>query len=80
MNATSQRIVKNPCQCSDPECPVCHGHCQRSATTNLVRVDMEDITGTEMCPGCAEDALESGLFRTSRRNHIQNTTLRRSRR
>ena len=80
MTTTPTRQLANPCQCADPGCPVCHGHCQRSATTNLVRVDMEDITGTEMCAKCADDALESGLFRTRTRNHIQNTTLRRSRR
>ncbi len=30
----------------------------------LYRSDMEDLTGTLMCPRCAEDAFDSGLFYT----------------
>jgi len=52
------------CQDADPECPVCHGHCQNPATTTLYRVDMEDATGTPMCEACANDAMESGVFAT----------------
>jgi hypothetical protein len=53
------------CECSDPGCPCCHGHCERKATTVLCRSDMEDETGTAMCEGCAGDALESGVFYTA---------------
>lgn len=53
-----------PCECSDPSCPV-HGavSCGEEAETTVYRVDMDDETGTEMCRGCADDALESGVFR-----------------
>jgi hypothetical protein len=34
------------------------------AEHTLHRIDMEDATGTRMCAGCAEDALESGVFRS----------------
>lgn len=51
------------CECGDPGCPVCAGSCENRATVVLVRVDMEDCDGTCMCAGCADDALESGLFR-----------------
>ena len=53
------------CECSDPECPCCHGHCNRKAVTILVRSDMEDESGTAMCEGCADDAMESGVFHTA---------------
>jgi hypothetical protein len=52
------------CQCSDPGCPVCHGHCNTKATDCLMRCDMDDRTGTPMCEQCASDALDSGLFRS----------------
>ena len=51
------------CHCADPGCPSCHGQCSHVSNTTLVRVDMEDHLGTPMCSHCAEDALESGLFR-----------------
>jgi hypothetical protein len=58
------------CECADPGCPCCHGSCYRKATFILYRmdhprsgvVDTEDETGTPMCPGCADDAWDSGLF------------------
>ncbi len=50
------------CECSDPGCPACHGHCDQMATDVVYRVDMEDETGTPMCGACAEDCLECGLF------------------
>lgn len=61
------------CECSDPGCPVCKGECKNTATQCLVRVDMEDQTGTLMCDGCADDAFESGLFRGSVSLFIQAT-------
>lgn len=51
------------CECSDPRCPACAGRCRERADTILYRIDMRDITGTAMCEPCAEDALDSGLFR-----------------
>jgi hypothetical protein len=58
------KAYKNPCECSDPGCPVHAGKsdCENAARTLLIRVDMDDSTGTAMCQKCAEDALESGLF------------------
>lgn len=52
------------CECSDPGCPVCGGRCRKPSRTVLYRSDMEDETGTPMCNGCADDAMESGLFYT----------------
>jgi hypothetical protein len=70
---------KNPCECSDPGCPEHKGkeHCNRAARTNLRRSDMDDETGTLMCAGCADDAMESGLFFEDRSAWIQATTKRR---
>jgi hypothetical protein len=50
------------CECADPACPACGGRCQNRASTNLKRIDMDDLTGTMFCSACAEDALSSGLF------------------
>lgn len=52
------------CECGDPGCPVCHGHCRQRAVTTVYRSDMEDETGTDVCEGCAEDCLDSGVFYT----------------
>jgi hypothetical protein len=62
------------CACADPRCPVCKGKCNKSARTNLVRVDMEDETGTLFCLDCADDAFSSGLFREDRGAYIRATT------
>jgi hypothetical protein len=51
------------CQCTDPGCPVCKGKCANRAVTAVIRSDMDDKTGTPMCRRCADDAMESGLFR-----------------
>jgi hypothetical protein len=54
------------CQCADPGCTEHkdkHGTCDKPGSTVLVRVDMEDRTGTIMCRGCAYDALDSMVFR-----------------
>ena len=51
------------CECSDPACPVCRGKCREKAETILFRIDMQDRTGTAMCEPCADDAMDSGLFR-----------------
>lgn len=53
------------CECSDPRCPAHAGpSCEQVATATLYRVDMTDETSTAMCSGCADDAMESGLFTT----------------
>jgi hypothetical protein len=55
------------CGCCDPKCPSKHGEgreCGFRATVILYRIDMEDNDGTPFCDPCAEDAMESGLFRT----------------
>lgn len=61
------------CECSDPGCPVCKGKCDKRATHALVRVDMEDLTGTLFCEPCGADAFESGLFRRSVKAFISAT-------
>lgn len=53
----------SPCECSDGACPVHPGEsCHHHASTNVKRIDMDDRTGTNMCEGCANDCLESGMF------------------
>ena len=54
------------CECSDPGCPVHKGEskCDNKARYCLLRVDIEDETGTLMCMSCGEDAEDSGLFRS----------------
>ena len=53
------------CQCADQGCPVHAGKssCDNGCKTILIRVDMDDRTGTWFCSACAADAMESGLFR-----------------
>ena len=59
-----KRTKKEPiCCCADPGCPHCKGHCENRSVTVVVRIDMEDITGTPVCQKCAEDCMDSGLFR-----------------
>ena len=58
------------CECSDPGCKCCHGHCRKPAEQTLCRVDMEDETGTLMCEGCADDAFDSGLFVNGREGEL----------
>ena len=43
------------------ESPKCSN---KSRLTVVYRVDMEDRTGTAMCPTCVNDAMESGVFYT----------------
>jgi hypothetical protein len=57
---TTQSAV--PCECVDPSCPGCCGHCGRSATLVLYRVGQEDRASTAMCKPCGTDAIDSGLF------------------
>lgn len=65
------------CECTDPGCPCCHGHCKRAAVVGVHRVDMEDATGTPMCQGCADDAMEAGVFRTETIKERVNRTRKR---
>lgn len=54
------------CHCFDKGCPVHKGQhlCPNKALVRVYRVDMHDRTGTQMCEGCANDALDSGVFAT----------------
>lgn len=56
--------LANWCACCDPGCPHHEGQsrCFHHGTIVVYRVDMEDETGTNMCNGCANDALESDVF------------------
>jgi hypothetical protein len=54
--------TKCACACTDPGCPYCAGECTQPAKTVVVRIDMEDRTGTPMCLACADDALACGVF------------------
>lgn len=60
-----QNLMKTSCECSDPGCPECKGKCTRAAVVAVLRVDMDDRTGTPVCRQCADDCLDSGLFRES---------------
>lgn len=61
------------CECADPKCPVCQGHCDNRASTNLKRIDMDDKSGTMFCEGCAQDALNSGVFTDNLPGYIAGT-------
>lgn len=53
------------CECADPGC-WCKGlHADilpARATVTLVRIDFDGQPSCPFCEGCAEDALESGVF------------------
>jgi len=64
LDETADKAAVGTCKCTDPLCPVDHGkECKAAVETALYRVDMEDETGTLMCRPCADDALDSGVFR-----------------
>lgn len=50
------------CACSDPQCPVCAGKCERQGNLLLFRRDCADSTGTVFCEQCAED-VDHALWR-----------------
>jgi hypothetical protein len=63
------KSTKYTCECTDPGCPVHSGKSQCTHTSRLTpvyRIDMEDQTGTLMCPACLTDALDSGVFTTEK--------------
>ena len=64
-----ERKDRTSCECADSGCPAHETvpACGAFAETTLFRVDMEDRTGTRMCTSCAEDAMQSGLFREEER-------------
>lgn len=68
--------MTHKCECSDPGCPACKGKCTHNAKSCLVRVDMEDETGTLFCDKCAADAMDSGLFSESVKGWITATRKR----
>jgi hypothetical protein len=54
-----------PCECGDPGCPVHPGvsECAKRGRRVVRRIDMDDgETRFVMCDGCAQDALDSGVF------------------
>ncbi len=63
-------VLTKTCECADSGCPMHMGEsrCPVEITpmteTVVYRIDMNDETGTSMCEGCADDALDSGLFTT----------------
>ena len=56
--------IEDECECFDPGCPACHGHCDNTATHIMYRIDMEDETGTAMREECSWGAFEFGLFKS----------------
>jgi len=53
------------CKCDDPGCGQCCGGRKPHSpgrVSRVYRVDMEDRTGSLFCSGCAQDALDSGMF------------------
>ncbi len=63
-------IPVTPCHCADPGCPAhpATSTCPRSAAKSrggriICRIDMDDRFGTKVCRACAEDAMDSGVFR-----------------
>ena len=61
-------MISHRCECSDPGCPKCQGHCHKLAVTRLCRVDMEDTDGTWFCDSCGDDAIGAGVFTTKETN------------
>ena len=59
------------CECADSRCPMHKGasECLEVPSpmerTMLYRVDTDDIKGTRFCPGCYEDAANSGMFQSN---------------
>jgi hypothetical protein len=56
-------VPKWDCECADPMCPA-HpslNSCAHPSTRRLFRVDMMNAR-IRFCDGCADDALESGVF------------------
>ena len=51
------------CECADKGCPMHKGsECSAVATCGVMRTDMGPNSGPWMCEGCADDALEPGVF------------------
>ena len=55
------------CECSDPGCRACRGECTESATVECWPVEcwpkeFEVFISAKFCSGCADDALDSGLW------------------
>jgi len=53
------------CQCKEPACNVAHGAsgCESTEDTTIYRTSEPDAVGMKVCVHCAQDAVESGLFR-----------------
>ena len=50
------------CLCRDASCEACHGKCTNFATYALANDLRPEVYNKPMCDGCAEDALNTGLF------------------
>jgi hypothetical protein len=66
VNTKTPKTLYPACECCDSHCSAHKGKnwCDQNANTVLYRVDTQDETGTAMCAGCAQDAMDSGLFTT----------------
>jgi len=53
------------CRCKEPACNVAHGAagCGSTEDVTIYRTTEPDEFGTKVCIHCAQDAVESGLFR-----------------
>lgn len=65
--SAQQRERYRDCECSDPGCRKGHGAggCTNKGTRRVGRCDMTPDGSAEtfvMCPTCAKDALDSGVF------------------
>jgi hypothetical protein len=56
--------IKRTCDCCDSGCPAHKGksECTNQATVSLRRIDFAGQPIVWFCNGCAEDALDSGVF------------------
>lgn len=63
------------CICIDTECGSHWGQAcgyEDVPITTLYRIDMEDLTGSDMCEECADDAMGSGLFTDTKETQMLN--------
>ena len=53
--------MTHKCQCNDISCVECHGDCTEEAILQVYWIDWENEY-TKFCRGCAENAIDTGLF------------------
>lgn len=61
----------NTCECDNPSCGNCGGHCRRPARMNLVGAHEDDGHGVMFCRECGNSALQSGSYRQNVGNFIR---------